>query len=339
MSKKAWLGTLKWVFAVGILFLLIRSGKLSVHDLQRFLSNPRAACWGLVMVATVYAGAFFRWQNLLRTQNIHLSYAKTFRIGMLGQFFSAFIPGTVGGDLVKAVYIARRFPAQKIKTVLTIFLDRVMGLAGMIVLGAVAFLAGQSQFATLPPSTSLSIVSSLGWLLVVLGGGILLALLFFPFVARRLPAQIPAWCLRLPAPGLIGTFYDVAKSFRHHVATLWFMLIISMAMHCLNVGVLWVAAQSVFGPAPWGPVTAPLFIVASVLGLCAMAIPVAPLGLGVGQLAFAGIFSAIAIPDPSFGVTVVTASQIVNLTLNLCGAFFFATYRHEVEAAASSTAC
>lgn len=337
MSKKGVLGLLKWVFAMGILYALIRSGKLSLTEVKNFLANPTAAFLCLAMVGTVFCGAFFRWKTLLATQQIYLSYWKTFRIGMLGQFFSAVIPGTVGGDLVKAVYVARRFPSRKVKTVSTIFLDRLIGLAAMLVLGAIAFLIGRPQFRDLPPAPGLAIVISLGWVLVALGGAVVAGLAVYPLVSARLPAEAPALLRRLPLSTLWVSLYEIAISFRHSVTTLWATLILSMGMHCLNIGVLWVAAQSVFGPAPWGPVSASLFVVAAVLGLCAMAIPVAPLGLGVGQLAFAGIFSALAIPNPVFGVTIVTVSQLVNLTMNLCGAIFFATYRHEVEDAAAQS--
>ncbi len=326
MSKNSILASLKWVFAAGILFLLIRSGKLSYKDIEVFLSHPQAALGALALVASVFLLAFFRWRYLLLSQGINVSYAVALRLGMLGQFFSAIIPGTVGGDLVKAVYVARRFPEQKIKTVTTIFLDRFMGLFGMLVLGGTAFIVGRSNLAHTATS---GVIESLCWLLAAAATGIVLTLALFPIIGRYLPAELPKIFQKLPAREFFSTLYRVALAYRHRVGVLWFALLLSMFIHVLNVSALYLIANTIFGPAPWGAVNAPIFVVSSVLGLCAMAIPVAPLGLGIGQLAFAGIFTAVGGPAGNFGVAIITSFQIVNLTLNLSGSIFFATYKHE----------
>jgi len=328
MSKNSILASLKWVFAGGILFFLVRSGKLSYKDLEVFLSHPQAALSCLAIVAFVFLLAFYRWRFLLQSQGIPVSYAVALRLGMLGQFFSAIIPGTVGGDLVKAVYVARRFPEEKIKTVTTIFLDRFLGLFGMLVLGGLAFLAGRSS---LVHTDNSAVIESLGWLLTCIAIGILLVFSFFPIIGRHLPPEAPKWINKLPGKDLLCSLYQVAVAYRHGVGALWFGLILSMFMHVLNVSALYLIASTVFGPAPWAAVTTPIFVVCSVLGLCAIAIPVAPMGLGIGQLAFAGIFTAVGGPAGNFGVAIITAFQLVNLVLNLSGSLFFATYRHEAQ--------
>jgi hypothetical protein len=47
-------------------------------------------------------------------------------------------------------------------------------------------------------------------------------------------------------------------------------------------------------------------------------------------VAFAAIFGAMGSLNETFGTSLVTAQQLVALSLNLCGAFFFATYKHEM---------
>jgi len=334
---KKLLGPLKWIFAVALLTVLIRSGKLSIEDLRIFLSQPLGALSCLLVLASMMMVAFLRWRVLLDGVGITVPYSTTFSLGMLGQFFSSVIPGTVGGDLVKAVYITRRFPGKKMKVVSTIFLDRLMGLAGMIVLGAIGFLLGRPALNSIPSEYS-PIISVLGNTIVLAALSLLGGMAAYSLFAKKLPGRMPAWVDRLPAAGLWHSIYDAGLAYRTRPGSLWKALGLSLLMHTCNIGTLFIVAKIIFGAGPWGNLTVPVFAVACVLGLIVMAVPIAPMGLGVGQLAFGTIFAAVGAPSASFGAALVTAFQLVGLTLNLCGAFFFATYRHEIHEAEEAPA-
>jgi len=71
-----------------------------------------------------------RWWLLLRMQGIRISRLEAVRLTFLGYFFSLVVPGTVGGDVVKAYY-ASKHTDRKAAALLSIFVDRVLGLAGM----------------------------------------------------------------------------------------------------------------------------------------------------------------------------------------------------------------
>lgn len=77
-----------------------------------------------------------RWWMLLKMQQIHLTLRETIRLTFLGQFFNIVVPGTVGGDLVKAYY-ASKHTSRKAVVLVTIFLDRVLGLAELTLIAAV----------------------------------------------------------------------------------------------------------------------------------------------------------------------------------------------------------
>jgi len=83
-----------------------------------------------------------RWWLLLLTQGIRLSLLEAFRLSYIGIFFNNVLPGLTGGDLVKAVAVARRVPAARARAVTTIFVDRVLGLLALMILGSLAALAG-----------------------------------------------------------------------------------------------------------------------------------------------------------------------------------------------------
>jgi uncharacterized protein (TIRG00374 family) len=322
---------LKWSFAAAVLFALIKSDKLSLSDIRIFLETPSAAASAFGITLWVYLLCFFRWQKLLESQEIYISFSKVLQLGMLGQFFSTFMPGTVGGDLVKAVYIARRFPNSKARSVSTVIVDRVVGLSAIVVMAAIAYLVGR-PYLQASSATTLSMIDTLGvglcfGAVLILGG-----LFFLPQIGRRLPAEIPQVILQyLPLKNTLNSFYVAGKSYESKPLQLWFALGLSIISMALNVLIFFIVAYTVFGPPPWNSLDTVLFAMGTLVGMAVMAVPVAPLGLGVGQVAFAALFHAMGAPSASFGTAVVTGGQLVALSANLLGAVFFATYRHETH--------
>jgi len=116
-------------------------------------ANPLLlALAGLLFGGVICLGAW-RWGILLRIQGVRLPYADLWRLTMIGQFFSLAIPGAVGGDLVKMGYIARRVPAGKTaESILTIVLDRIVGILGLFALASVLVLLNLRLLLALPPA-------------------------------------------------------------------------------------------------------------------------------------------------------------------------------------------
>ncbi len=331
--KKIIVETLKWGLALGLLGYLVRSGRLSFTELPLFFSNPTIAIGSFALLFLLYLIAFFRWKLLLDSLGIGMQYFNVFKLGMLGQFFSTVLPGgSVGGDLVKAVFIAKRFPGSRMKSVSTVLLDRILGLAGMLVLGAVAFLLSLSDFQKFE-GTMAALVLKLGWLIAVLAVVFLICLILFPTITKKLPAEPPAFIKTLPGHTVLRNLYLAVMAYKDHPGALWKALGISICCHIINVGVFYMVSLALAGPPPWGEVHIFTFVVASIMGLIAMALPIAPAGLGVGQVAFATTFHAIGAPSDAFGANLVTCFQVVSVSLSLIGAFFFATYRNEIELA------
>jgi uncharacterized protein (TIRG00374 family) len=77
-----------------------------------------------------------RWWLLLKIQDIHLKLWEIVRLTFLGNFFNAVVPGTVGGDLVKAYYVSRH-THRKAAVLVSIFVDRVLGLTELTLLAGV----------------------------------------------------------------------------------------------------------------------------------------------------------------------------------------------------------
>ena len=71
-------------------------------------ANTQWLVFGLLAISLVYPIITLRWWLLLRARGIPVTLWNTFRLTMVGHFFNFCMPGTTGGDLVKAYYAAQR---------------------------------------------------------------------------------------------------------------------------------------------------------------------------------------------------------------------------------------
>jgi uncharacterized protein (TIRG00374 family) len=76
-----------------------------------------------------------RWHLLLESLGIRLSFFRTLVLNLVGAFYNAFMPGTTGGDVIKAYYAAKQTADFRTRAVLSVLIDRVIGLMALILLG------------------------------------------------------------------------------------------------------------------------------------------------------------------------------------------------------------
>jgi uncharacterized protein (TIRG00374 family) len=93
------------------------------------------AAWAILVVPFLVSS--IRWRALMRPQGIEMPLGKCVQLTFVGQFYSILLPGITGGDLVKIVYAAR-LTGSKTKSLVTILLDRVVGLFALMVIGGAA---------------------------------------------------------------------------------------------------------------------------------------------------------------------------------------------------------
>jgi uncharacterized membrane protein YbhN (UPF0104 family) len=76
-----------------------------------------------------------RWKLLLPGR---FTFRRLFSLYMMGSFFSSFLPGVIGGDVVKAYYLNK--DAKKLSlTLASIFMDRYLGYLSLMIIGIAAF--------------------------------------------------------------------------------------------------------------------------------------------------------------------------------------------------------
>lgn len=83
-----------------------------------------------------------RWGLLLRR---NLGWSTLMRLQMLGTFFNTFLPGLVGGDAVKVYYMYKQ-AGMGAEAVASVFMDRYLGYAALMLLGLLAYPFGMGYF-------------------------------------------------------------------------------------------------------------------------------------------------------------------------------------------------
>ena len=108
------------------------------RGLETSFENIRIS-WILLTVigfGATYIIVAFRWWYLLRVLGVKLPLWEVTRLAYLGLFFNNIVPGTVGGDLVKAWYVSKH-EHKTAGVLVSIFLDRILGLMAMAIIAAV----------------------------------------------------------------------------------------------------------------------------------------------------------------------------------------------------------
>lgn len=120
-----------------------RGGDISQPVLKRGVvalfarADPLLLGLGVLLVGFVLPMQGFRWWVLMRCQGMMVSYARALRLTLVGHFFNFCMPGTTGGDVMKAYYAARGNDRRSV-AVMSVIFDRAAGLLGLILLGMCA---------------------------------------------------------------------------------------------------------------------------------------------------------------------------------------------------------
>lgn len=155
------LNVFKWLLACGMLAFLYWKCGPDLAKLKDRQILPLMFVLALVVRIVSLTATFARWWMLVRGIGIPFTLREAFRLGVLGEACNPMAPGAVGGDLVKVGLLAKDHPDRMASVFATVFLDRVLGLWALFVLGALGSL--------IPAATKPA--PELQWAVWVLWGG------------------------------------------------------------------------------------------------------------------------------------------------------------------------
>jgi glycosyltransferase 2 family protein len=280
---------------------------LATTDLSALYRRLRSADGLLLTVAValyiaIVALSTWRWRVLLQAQGYEAPLRQLSASYLVANFFNNFLPGNIGGDLVR-VRDSSRLTGSTTASVAVVAIDRILGFSALFVLALAAFLAGPPVLRNLR-----GVVPALVVLTSIFS---VLAYVFFrPGTARRIMAatglNAVAW-LREP--------FDVVQAavdvYRQQVGAVWLAFGASVALQSLVVCYFWAVAHALRIPLTLSS----CFLVVP-LCILAQAVPISFNGWGIRESVFVLYFGQLGVPrDSTMAFSLAGASLMVLLSL------------------------
>lgn len=224
-----------------------------------------------------------RWWWLLSVNALPISWWAALRFSWIGIFFNNVVPGQTGGDLVKAIYVMKRSHGARVPAMMSVVVDRIMGLASLALLAAIAvlFYLDRPGFGTLAAA-----------LWAILGGVVLMGVVAF---SRRIRSfiRLTAILERLPEKisHLLKRIDHAVFFYRQHKLGMAAWLFAGIFNHVSSV-----CSYALVGTALGVGIPAIDYFVLIPIIVIVSAIPIAPNGWGVGEFMFKKLFGEFGAP-------------------------------------------
>lgn len=253
---------------------------------------------------------------LLNTIKVHLQFWPAFRLIMIGNFFNTFVPGTVGGDIVKGLFLIKKEETDKGKSVGIIVMDRILGLIALICIGiaSLVYLMYQKSSTLSTHLNEIHLVLSVAGVIFTLLGACFLVAKSYRFRKGIKNVAAAAFGEGILYHSIIG-FGNLIKDWR----TLWKALAASFFIHLLSLAGLLIICNIVFVDLPDIITLMAAFTIIILMGL----LPMTPGNIGWTEFIASMVLSSI---SSNAGAEIFFYWRIVTLLCSLPGALLYFNY-------------
>jgi len=268
---------LKLAISAGALYYVTR--QIDFATLANHFPSPWSwqvlvaeACFLVALLVSV-----FRWQLILRWQGHDLPFRPLWSITWISNFFTLLLPGGIGRDVARGIYLAR-FRIGALEVTRSILTDRFIGLVSVVVLSVPCMIFALSSSGPL---------HVMGWLLLALCLGLPAGLWLCHWLDRRYYGQkIAAGESRIER-----VVHAVAAILRDFRTPRLFGL--PFLQSCAMMGATILCVMAISGAT--GGLSAPLWsqpLFLPVIFLLSQ-LPISIAGIGVREAAFVSLFGAV----------------------------------------------
>ncbi len=261
-----------------------------------------------------------RWWWIVNETLRGLTLWRSLKLNLIGNFFNFVFPSSIGGDVIRGYYLAQDFPDQKMKSALSVVIDRLIGLYSLIALAAfslvwISFYRWNQNLSFLTWSTVSLFLGYTATLVIIATG-----------LAEKILRRITYSRLQRPVNFFLACHDYLRDSLRKPVLFLKTFLV-GIASQVV-VAIFFYAVAFFIGETRVDFID---LLSVTPLGFLVMSIPISPAGIGVGQVAYLFLIKQVTGESSDFGPTAISAFQIGLLFWSFLGGWFYLTLKKPKE--------
>ena len=227
------------------------------------------------------------------------------RLTFIGFFFNIVVPGLTGGDLVKAVMVARAHPERRAAAAISVLVDRLIGVLVLALMGAVTIVSQGERFAEYRTPLLVGLALALVGLVV--------------YSSRTIRGWIGFERLleKLPMARTLKQIDEAATIYSRRPFETFLAVLFSLANQCCVIGAIALLGRS-FGEDSFSFAQ---YIVVGSIGNIVSAIPLTPGGLGVTEMIYGKLFETLG-GSKAIGIAACVAWRLCMFVIGLLGGLF-----------------
>lgn len=262
-----------------LLYLFYFSGVVDIQEVIKTLKQTRLSIFIIVFficLSTVFISTK-RWSLFLPKT---MKYSRLFSLFFIGSFFNTFLPGLVGGEVIKTFYLYRDM-GKGGTSIASVFMDRYMGFSAMIGISLIAFIGGYSHIKG----------TEIVWFIPILCSVFLIA-------------NFLLWKINWGKIKGLTAFYLPLMEYKTNRGIIYNGLLLSLIVQVIGITEVYLLSLAIGLKVP----IIYFFIFVPIINVVS-AIPISIAGLGIRETGFAALFNMV------FTKVGVTSDQAVSISM------------------------
>lgn len=267
---------------------------------------------GMAVFLVVPFSATRRWQILLHSQGVGVSYAESMRLWFAGSFANFFLIGTTGGDALKALWLSRHTDKGPEVFVAT-FVDRVLGVLTLTGVSVIWIML----FWNRPYVADIAKVVAVLFVGMLVGVGCILS-----HKLRRL-LRVDSWIASVPGGRYLVRIDQAVLVYRNRRKT-----VLSVMGYSLLLQLSAIFMTACIGRALGIDASVIYYLIYTPLAFMVAALPISAfMGLGLLENAFVVFFATTGLATGTQAAMLAVAARLVHVLYALPGAYVIARGR------------
>ncbi len=313
--KKNLLTAVQLLITIALLWWIFRDPQ---QNEKLLTALKQANIWWFAPGLAALAGGLLlqaqRWIVLLKVQGIIINYWRALRLILIGMFFNLFLIGSTGGDIIKIFLIMKEAPQKKTGALLSVFIDRVIGVIALAAVSAVVIVLRWDDLMKHDVTRYGVGVASL-----ILGGSFGFISVAWMVGHWNLTSKLPQWLpLREKIAEAAGAFTEYAKDGR----SIGMAFLLSLPAHLLIFSTFYFGAKAFGAGLGLLSICCVMPIVATVTAL-----PISVGGAGLREGLFIKILGALYATTEPIATLISLSGFMISVFWSLIGGALYLFYR------------